>query len=144
MVRLSINGQDAKATWGLRLTHGALAALMTPPPMKDRIVNKARQTNGARPITNPAMEKVDERQINLPVHFVANGEADFLEKYAAFCEVLKGGRLELAVTIPNGRTTRTLIYNTYYLSCTSYSHFYGGIAKFMLRLQEYNPANDTE
>lgn len=141
MVRISINGQDARATWGLSLTHGALAALMTPPPMKDRIVNKARTTNGARPITNPAMEKVDERQINIPVHFVAHDETDFLQKYESFCNELKKGRLYIEVTLPSNRT---LVYDTYYISCTSYSHFYGGIAKFMLKLQEYNPANDTE
>lgn len=141
MVRLSINGKDAKSTWGMSLTHGALASLMTPPPMKDRITNKSRARNGARPITNPAMEKVDERQISLPVHFVAKDEDDFLAKYEGFCDELKGGQILLEVTLPSGRKKT---FSTYYLSCTGYSHFYGGIAKFILRLQEYNPANDEE
>lgn len=141
MVKLKINGVNAAQAWGIKLTHGALATLMTPPPMKERIVNKARSQHGARPITNQAMEKVEERSINLPVHFVAKDEDDFLEKYTMFCEELRKGRLTLEVELPSGVK---LTYNTYYTSCTSYSHFYGGIAKFMLKLQEYNPANDDE
>lgn len=141
MIGLTINGKDAKSVWGMSLTHGALAALMTPPAMKDRIVYKSRVRNGARPITNPAMEKVGERSINLPVHFVAESEADFLSKYESFCDELRGGELELVVTLPSGATR---IYKTYYISCTSYSHFYGGMAKFMLKLQEYNPTNDED
>lgn len=141
MVTLKINGKDAKSTWGMSLTHGALAALMTPPPMKERPSNKSRARNGARPITNPAMEKVDERQISLPVHFVAKDEDDFLTKYESFCEELKGGHLLLEVTLPSGRTKT---FDTYYMSCASYAHFYGGLAKFLLKVQEYNPANDED
>ena len=139
MIELYINGKNAAETWGLKLTHGALAALMTPPPMKERIVYKSRISNGAKAITNPQMEKVDERSISLPVHFVAISEADFLSKYYQFCNELKRGILTIEVKL---NQINTLQFNTYYVSCTSYSHFYGGIAKFVLKVQEYNPAND--
>lgn len=133
-IGLDINGKDAKSTWGMCLTSGSLAALMTPPPMKERIVNKSRLQHGVRVVA--PKEKVDERQLTLNVHFTAGSERDFLSRYSSFCEELSGGRLVLTLTLPGGRK---IVYDTYYLSCSMYSQFYGGIAKFALKLTEPKP-----
>lgn len=136
MIILRLNGRDAKTYYGASLSSGSLAALMTPPPSKERIVNKSRLQHGSRIISNSETEKVDERQLTLNIHFTANSEEEFLQRYERFCALLAGGVLNIDVQMPSGRT---LHYETYYQSCSQYSQFYGGIAKFALKLIEPTP-----
>lgn len=136
MIKLRINEKDAKQEYGASLSNGSLAALMTPPPAKERIANKSRLQHGTRIIANNDTEKVDERQITLNVHFTANSEEEFLLRYANFCKMLAGGVVNIEVELQSGRVLR---YETYYQSCSQYSQFYGGIAKFALKLIEPNP-----
>lgn len=137
-IGLRINGVDVKTQYGMSLSSGALAALMTPPPAKDRVTNKSRLEHGARVISAQGTEKIDERQLSLPVHFVANSEVQFVERYNRFCAMLAGGVLQIELTLPSGKI---MSYLTYYQSCTQYSHYFGGIAKFILKVTEPNPYN---
>ena len=134
-VSVFINDIDAKE-YGLSLSDGALTALMTPPPLKARVKNASRLQPGSRYITTDETEMVDERSITLPVHIIAKTEADFLEYYDKFCnEVLLKGVLKLEVRVGSFHKT----FHTLYESCTQYTQFYGGIAKFQLKLTEPNP-----
>ena len=130
------NYVDAHDRYGLRLSKGALEALMTPPPAKERITNKSRLQHGTRVVASA--ERVDERTISLPVHFCAPSETTFLARYEAFCALLSGGVFDFRVTLPSGKKVE---YKTYYQSCAQYSQYYGGIAKFVLKLHEPNPTD---
>lgn len=135
---LFINGQDAWATWGIMMDDASLSALMTPPANKDFPKNSSRLENGSRYITSNA--KVKEREVTLSLQFHANTMQQFLSHYNAFCEnVLATGKIRISTMYQSG-VTYYFIYN----SCTQYRQFMFKIAKFSLRLTEYNPANRTD
>lgn len=129
---LFINDKDAYVTWGISMTNTSLSALMTPPPLKEFIENSSRLEHGKRVITlNP---KLNERTITLEIHLTAKDKDTFFLKYLSFCE-------ELAIGVLNIRTKYqpTIVYKTIYLSCSQFSQFMQGIAKFSLKLCEPNP-----
>lgn len=135
---LFINGKDAYTTWGISMEGTSLSALMTPAPMKAFVESSSRLEHGKRVITsNP---KVDERNITLEIHLTAKNEDDFFSKYINFCNELATGVLNIRTKYqPN------TIYRTIYLSCSQFSQFMRGIAKFSLKLCEPNPAKrDTQ
>lgn len=139
---LTINGQDAYTTWGITLADGSLAALMTPPPLKPHISNKSRAEDGRQVLGIGAESRlahrprVDERSLTLILNITAPNEELFFRRYAAFCEVLHAGILDIRTKYqPN------LVYHLIYESCQQFSAFVGGIGRFTLRLSEYNPAN---
>lgn len=135
---LYINGQDAWTTWGIMLDDSSLSALMTPPAIKDFPKNSSRLESGTRYITlNP---KLKERDVTLSLQFVADSKAAFLANYNAFCNnVLALGKLTISTMYQSG-VKYFFIYN----SCTQYRQFMFKIAKFSLRLTEYNPSNRTD
>ena len=114
----------------------SLSALMTPPAIKDFPKNSSRLESGTRYITlNP---KLKERDVTLALQFVAENKAEFLANYNDFCQnVLATGKLNIR-TMYND-ITYYFIYN----SCTQYRQFLFKVAKFSLRLTEYNPENRT-
>lgn len=135
---LYINGKDAYETWGVSLEDGAVSALMTPPTMKDFVSNTSRLEHGKRIVAlNP---KYDSRELTLEMHLCAKTKSDFLTKYGKFCdEVLATGVVHIqTVHQPN------VTYHCTYNSCTQFSAFLSGIAKFSLKLTEPNPANRTD
>lgn len=135
---LFINGQDAWATWGIMMDDASLSALMTPPANKDFPKNSSRLEHGSRYITSNA--KVKEREVTLSLQFHANTMQQFLDNYNAFCQnVLATGKIRISTMYQSG-VTYYFIYN----SCTQYRQFMFKIAKFSLRLTEYNPANRTD
>lgn len=131
---LFINGKDAYDTWGISLTDGSISTLMTPAPMKSIIENKSRTDDGKRVINNNP--RIDERDLTLQVHFSAKDKDDFFAKYQSFCQELAGGVLEIKT-----KYQPDVLYRTNYLSCSQFSEFMFGIAKFSLKLNEPNPAN---
>jgi len=135
---LKINGKDAYDTWGVSLEDGAISTLMTPPAMKDFVSNQSRLEHGKRVMTlNP---KYDSRELTLEMHLCAKTKDDFLTKYGKFCdEVLSTGVLHISTSHQSGVT-----YHCIYNSCTQFSAFLSGIAKFSLKLTEPNPANRTD
>lgn len=129
---LFINGKDAYVEWGLSMETGGLSALMTPPPNKELIENKSRLEHGKRVIAST--NKLDERDLNLPIHITAISEEDFMSKYSSFCEELKNGKINITTKYrPNE------VYRTNYMSCTQFSQFRQQMAKFTLKLNEPNP-----
>lgn len=134
---LYINGHDAWLTWGITMDDSSLSALMTPPAIKDFPKNSSRLESGSRYITNNP--KFKEREVTLSLQFVADSVEDFLSNYNAFCnDVLATGKLNISTKYQSG-VTYYFIYN----SCTQYRQYLFKVAKFSLRLTEYNPENRT-
>lgn len=135
---LYINGQDAWTTWGIMLDDSSLSALMTPPAIKDFPKNSSRLESGTRYITiNP---KLKERDVTLSLQFHAKTKAAFLNNYNAFCQnVLATGRIKINTMYQSG-----VYYYFIYNSCTQYRQFMFKIAKFSLKLTEYNPSKRTD
>ena len=133
---LFIKNKDAWTRWGIMMDDTSLSALMTPPAIKDFPKNSSRLESGTRYITlNP---KLKERDVTLALQFVAENKAEFLANYNDFCQnVLATGKLNIR-TMYND-ITYYFIYN----SCTQYRQFLFKVAKFSLRLTEYNPENRT-
>ena len=131
---LYINGMDAFTEYGMSMESSALSSLMTPPPSKEFIENKSRQENGKRVVTCNPM--VDERELSLQFHIKANGKSDFMAKYSKLCDVLANGTLEISTSYQQG-----VVYRMIYVSCTQFSEYRLGMAKFTLRLNEPNPCN---
>lgn len=141
---LFINGKDAYATWGITMDTASLSALMTPPPLKPMVSNKSLAEDGrqvlginehSRGLYRP---RIDERTLTLTINMSAQSEAEFMSRYALFCEELRGARLDISTAYQSG-----VVYHTLYESCQQFSQFMRGIASFSLRLNEYNPKNRT-
>ncbi len=135
---LFINGHDAWQTWGIMMDDTSLSALMTPPATKDFPKNSSRLESGTRYITiNP---KLKERDVTLSLQFYAETKEAFRANYTAFCNnVLATGKLNISTKYQSG-VKYFFIYN----SCTQYRQFLFKVAKFSLRLTEYNPENRTD
>lgn len=131
---LFINGVDAYTSYGASLEDTALGNLMAPPPMKEVVSNKYRLKHG-KVVLNKS-PKMDERDVTLALHITAPTEAMFFARYAAFMNVLKQGKLEISTRYQAG-----VVYRFYYVSCTQFSQFMRGIAKFSLKLNEPDPSN---
>lgn len=135
---LYINGYDAWTTWGIQMDDSSLSALMTPPANKDFPKNSSRLESGTRYIAlNP---KRKEREVTLSLQFVAATKEQFLANYDAFCQnVLATGKVNISTKYQSG-VTYYFIYN----SCTQYRQFLFKVAKFSLRMTEYNPDDRTD
>lgn len=129
---LYINTKDAYTTWGISMDDTALSALMTPSPIKELVENKSRLEDGKRVITDDV--RVDERSLTLQFNLTAKTEEEFFARYLAFCAELEKGTLNIRT-----RYQPTVVYKTIYQSCSQFSQFMRGIAKFSLRLVEPNP-----
>lgn len=131
---LFINGKDAYLQWGMSMDTTSLSTLMTPAPNKAFIENKSRLQDGKRVITsNP---RKDERSVALALQFHASSETEFFTRYESFCD-------ELATGVLNIRTKYqpTVVYKMNYISCQQFTQFMRGIANFILKLNEPNPAD---
>lgn len=133
---LFINNKDAYDTWGISMDSSALSALMTPPMQKELIENKSRLEHGKRVVkANP---KVDERTLTLAINLTAPSEDAFFSRYGSFCEELAKGTLDIRT-----KYQPDVVYRTLYLSCTQFTQLMRGIAKFSLKVCEYNPSAEN-
>lgn len=134
---LYINGKDAYETWGVSLEDGAVSTLMTPAAIKDLVSNTSRYEHGKRVLTKLVM--VDSRDLTLEMHLCAKTKSDFLSKYAKFCEeVLETGVVDIITT-----HQPDIEYHCIYNSCSQFGQYMFGLAKFSLKLTEFNPKNRT-
>lgn len=131
---LFINGVDAYEEYGISLQSSGLSALMTPPPSKEYIENKSRQENGKRLVLSN--QKIDEREITIQFNMKATTKEKFLSQYSKFCVMLAHGRLDISTSYQ-----QNVVYRTIYQSCTQFSEYRLGLAKFSLKLNEPNPTN---
>ena len=135
--QLYINGSDAYTTWGISLENSSgLSALIAPAPLKDMVENASAIENGKRVVRTDRPQ--DERTVTLNIHLVAPDETTFWSKYASFCSELAGGAVNIKTSFQS-----TIEYHFDYLSCSQFSEWQRGIAKFTLRLVEPNPASRT-
>lgn len=128
---LFINGTDAYTAWGVSLEDGALDALMAFRPNKEPVTNKNVTANGAVVVAGTAGLS-EERTVSLPLHIVAGSQSSFLSQRSAFYNAIKGGQLTIQTTHPSAT------YTMYYVSCSQYTQFLSGLAKFILTLYEPN------
>lgn len=131
---LFFNDIDTYIEYGLSMTTGGLSALMTPPPNKELIENRSRLEHGKRVVVENV--KVDERDLNLPVHITAKNQSEFFERYSKLCALLAEGKIEIKTKYEQNK-----VYRTNYISCTQFSEYRLGMAKFTLKLNEPNPMN---
>lgn len=133
---LFINGKDAYTEYGMSLEDGAISALLTPPPLKEFVENESRIENGKKIIVGYPV--YDARDISLAFHIVAPTKEAFFTKYQALCAVLQKGIVKIKT-----KYQADTVYKFVYNSCTQFSQYSFGIAKFTLKLTEANPADRT-
>ena len=126
--------KDAYTTWGVSLDGTGLSALMAPAELKDYVKNESALEDGSRVVT--VTPKLRERELALGINLSASSQAQFLTRYAAFLSVLQSGPLKIKTSFQTG-----VVYNCLYVSCTSFAEYRLGLAKFILKLLEPNPAN---
>lgn len=134
MSDFTINGFNARQNWGIILQDVSVSALLAPVPMKEPISNKSRLKHGKKVIYDN-IPKRDERDISLQLTMYANSQVDLLRQFASFCGVLYTQRLEIQTPYSSD------IYRCTYISCSQYTSFHKGVAKFILRLNEPNTNN---
>lgn len=131
-----INNREARK-YGIVFGADSLTALMTPPPVKAYIENKSALSHGKQVLNDEANPpKLDERDVQLTFYLRAKNREQFLTRYGDFCELLRGGRIDIRTKYQPGVT-----YHCNFISCSQYSEFNGRLAKFVLKLNEPNPNN---
>lgn len=133
---LFINGKDAYIEYGMSLEDGAISALLTPPSLKEFVENESRIENGKKIIVGYPV--YDARDVSLAFHIVAPTKEAFFAKYQALCAVLQKGIVKIKT-----KYQADTVYKFVYNSCTQFSQYSFGIAKFTLKLTEANPADRT-
>lgn len=131
---LFINGTEAYGKWGVSLDESSLSELMTPPANKAFIENQSRLQHGKQVIV--ANPKLEARNLTLQVHLTAATEEQFLDRYNKFCKELATGKLDIQT-----KYQPDVMYRTVYVSCSQFSQFMRGIAKFSLKLTEPDPSD---
>lgn len=129
-----INGVDIYKQYGAFLDAQGISALLTPPAQKDRLQYNSRLQHGKQ--VDTTHNRLADRDLTLTLTITARDEAQFLDRYAAFCELLKAGTLNISTNIYSD-----VVYKCNYLSCSQFSQFNFGIAKFTLKVNEANPAD---
>jgi len=134
---LYINGKDAYEEWGVSLEDGAVSSLMTPAATKDLVENTSRLEHGKRVMTENV--RMASRDLTLEMHLTAKTKADFFDRYGRFCEeVLETGVVDIITTYQP-----TVEYHCLYVSCSQFGQYSFGLAKYSLKLTEYNPKERT-
>lgn len=131
---LYINGKDAYTEWGISMDSSALSALMTPAGMKERVENQSRMEHGKRVLNT--MPKIASRDVTVSFNLSASTETMFFSRYSAFCTELAGGSLHIRT-----KYQPTTVYRMLYVSCSQFTQFMRGIAKFTLKMEEPNPSD---
>ena len=133
---LTINGKDARSTWGVVTTGNTLSALLAPAPMKENPSFTSRLEDGSRiDISDP---KVAQRELNLEIQMTARSPEEFYSRHASFCAELEKGAFTLSTT-----DRPEVVYHLIYTSCSAYTQFCRGIATLSLKCTEPNPKDRT-
>lgn len=131
---LMINGQDAWATYRVKMGSGFLDALEADADNKDYITNTLRTEDGTRVI--PIRPKRAERNVTLEFVIVGRDHTDYNQRIAAFDALMDNGFV--TIQVPSSKSD---IYRLYCSrKSTSYSRGKGGaIGKKSIKFVEYNP-----
>lgn len=137
---VTINGKDAKATWGIVFDSSSISALMTPASMKDYIENSSRMDHGKKVIINSDLARLDSRSVTLTFALYAKSEDEFFSRYSSFCEEIQStGKIDIKLSIMSGT-----VYKCIYKSCSQFTQYNNKLANFSMKVEEYNPADRTE
>lgn len=141
------NGSDyveAKPNYGITLGTGALANIMAFVPLKEPIKNDCPTEHGSR-ITLQSTPKWASRDITIPFNITASNRADWLDRYAAFQDLLSTGRLSLKLVIETTIPKKVYYYHFVVQEPPSqYTQYMFDMASFTLKLTEPNPADRGE
>lgn len=141
---INSSSRTIKQRWGMVLAETSVTALMTPAPLKSYITNKSALSNGKQVLTDSGnVPKVDERDVQLVFAIHANTLAKFLMQYHSFCDELKKGAIDLTLHVWEGDSYMKTTYYLNYVSCSQFSEYNGRLGRFVLKLNEPNPANRT-
>ena len=146
---------DAYKRYGISLEETSLSRLMTPAPNKEIVENKSDLEHGKRVYRDSADVRKDERNVSLIFNITAKNEAEFMSRYALFCEeILDKGFIDIrteyslydTVYDDNGNLTsyKYRVFRMTYLDCTQFTEFNQSIGKFTLSLNEPDPTNRGE
>lgn len=125
---------DAFERYGVSLESGAITKLMTPAPQKTPANNSSAGSHGVA-YGGSTIGKKDERQFDVDIHICASSEADFLTKYALFCnEILDCGYFQLVTS-----WEPTKVYHLLYRYCDTLHQFFSGMGKYQLAVTEPHP-----
>lgn len=125
--------EDAEERYGVFMTFGAYAALISPAPAKQYVSNESRTQDGKEYIGSMHF---DERNITLPMGIKANSRSDFFEKFTDFVEnVLTRQNIEMKTMYNDD------IYRLRYKSISTLTEFNGKLGTFALQLIEPDPTN---
>lgn len=131
-----INGKDVEKDFGLVFGVDLSDALLAPAAAKDLIKSKSRLEDGVRTIIPKEGLRLSDRDLILEIGIKAPTRSIFLQRYNSLLEFLRSGWLELQTThIPD------TIFRLHYVSCQQFTNYNSRIAKFILKLNEPNPAN---
>ena len=134
---LYINGYNAWNQWKLSLSDGAIAALMTPPPVKARAEIASRQRHGKTILLPANGDVMDARELALPMFISAPDSTTGLQYYNAFCtNVLFNGKIDLQC-----KELQTQEFHLWYLSCSNFSQMHRELFTFTLKVTEPNPSD---
>lgn len=136
MKELIINGKEARTEWGIVANTRLVASLLSPPQPKDPIQSTSRLEHGTRTVIPEGTIRLSARELTLEVGMTAPTYADFLARYADFIDELTGGWLRIETDFIPGA-----VFKCRYVSCTQFTNYNGRAAKFILRLEEPNPAD---
>lgn len=136
---LIINGQDAWATYGIKMGSGFLDALEADADNKDYITNSVRAEHGTRVV--PIRPKKAERNVTLEFVVVGKNHNDYNSKMSVFNSLMDNGFV--TIQVPASKE------DVYRLYCTrkssSYSRGKGGaIGKKSIKFVEYDPTKRGE
>ena len=119
---------------GVSLSDTALSALMSPPAMKEDIINESRLEHGRRRTSTGNM--MQERELSLPIHSTAKSKENYLTQYNDLLDILQGVELNISTSFQSD-----VVYKCRYVSCTQFTQFINGMAKLVLRLVEPDPSD---
>ncbi len=134
----SINGKDARTTWGIVVNTKLTDALLLPPSTKAPIQSESRLEHGVRTIIPEGSVKWDKRDITLEIGITAPDRATFLARYDSLMAEFLQGWLKIKTSHIPGKT-----FKCRYVSCQQFTNYNGRIAKFILKLEEPNPNDRT-
>ena len=134
---LTINGRDARATWGIVAGTKLLAALLAPAGVKDPVQSECRLENGTRTLIPEGSVKLAKRDVTLELGITAPDMQTFLSRFHSFTEELTSGWLLIA----SPRFLPGIIFRCRYVSCTQFTNFNGRLGKFILKLEEPDPSD---
>ena len=114
---------------------GFYEALLSPPGVKEPIVNECRLCNGSQVIIAPNSVKLQKREVILSFVISGNTVSEYMNLYKEFIKFISSGEIWMKVEKLN------TIYILVYSECQRYSDFGTKLGKFALKFTEYDPAN---